>query len=149
MNFPDFPLNYGGSVRADQDDPDMDNNDVFDTVVVIEAGESGSGGTCFFATAAYGSYLEPEVVVLRDFRDKYLSTNALGRAFVEFYYEHSPPLADYIAKTESRRSIARVALTPLVYGIKYPGTALFLCIMLIALLTRLRRNSGDQYILKF
>jgi hypothetical protein len=33
-------------------------------------------------------------MVLRKFRDRYLLTNAPGKAFVRFYYKHSPPIAD-------------------------------------------------------
>jgi hypothetical protein len=84
-----------------------------------------SGTKCFIATAAYGSYLEPHVVILRAFRDKYLLTNAPGRAFVRFYYKHSPPLADFIARHESLKMITRWALTPLVYGAEYPVSIVF------------------------
>jgi hypothetical protein len=76
---------------------------------------------CFIATAAYGSYLEPDVLTLRRFRDRWLITNAPGRAFVDFYYRTSPPIADVIAKHESLRFIVRVMLTPLVFAIKNPG----------------------------
>ncbi|MDH3973063.1 MAG: cytochrome C [Deltaproteobacteria bacterium] len=74
---------------------------------------SGGKGFCFIATAAYGSYEEGHVQVLRDFRDQILLTNAPGTAFVDFYYKHSPPMADWIAKHETMRSIVRVLLWPL------------------------------------
>ena len=91
-------------------------------------GGGGSGG-CFVATAAYGSYLAPEVLLLREFRDRHLMGNRLGAALVSYYYWISPPLADYIGKNKSARAITRVVLTPLIYGVKYPGTA---CVLLTA-----------------
>ncbi|MDH3867146.1 MAG: right-handed parallel beta-helix repeat-containing protein [Desulfobulbaceae bacterium] len=75
---------------------------------------SGSGGGCFIATAAYGSYWEPHVMTLRQFRDEYLLTNKLGTNFVEAYYKYSPPLADYIAEYDGLRTAVRIGLAPLV-----------------------------------
>ena len=69
---------------------------------------------CFIATAAYGSYFEPHVMVLRNFRDLYLLSNGPGTKLVEFYYRHSPPLAKVIAGDERLRTLSRWALFPLV-----------------------------------
>jgi len=83
-------------------------------------GGGGGGGGCFIATAAYGSYLDPHVMVLRHFRDNVLLQSEAGTAFVRFYYKHSPPVADFIARHESLRLLMRLALTPLIFAVKYP-----------------------------
>jgi hypothetical protein len=46
----------------------------------------GAGGGCFIATAAFGSYMEPKVKLLRDFRDEYLLDSTPGKWFVKQYY---------------------------------------------------------------
>ncbi len=90
------------------------------------SGSGGGGGGCFIATAAYGSYLAPEVMALRAFRDECLLANHAGRVFVDWYYRVSPPVAAVIAENESLRSAVRLILTPFVYGVKYPVAALLL-----------------------
>ena len=83
-------------------------------------GGGGGGGLCFIATAAYGNYLDPHVQVLREFRDDVLILYRPGRAFVAFYNEYSPPLAQFIHEHEAARTLTRWALTPVVFVIKYP-----------------------------
>lgn len=89
------------------------------TFSVTSSGGGGGGGGCFIATAAYGSPLDPHVTVLRAFRDRYLLTSGAGRAFVAFYYRHSPALAAFISRHAPLRTLARLLLTPLVFGIEY------------------------------
>ncbi|MCQ9207127.1 MAG: PKD domain-containing protein [Omnitrophica bacterium] len=70
---------------------------------------------CFIATAAYGTALADEIKVLCHFRDEYLLKRASGKAFVRFYYRHSPPIAKFIAKRPPLRFIVRTVLKPLVW----------------------------------
>jgi hypothetical protein len=90
--------------------------------------------SCFIATAAYGSYLDPHVAVLRAFRDDYLLKTWAGRDFVGLYYRFSPPVARVIAKHAALRMITRWLLTPLVYGLAYPFTLIFALPLFLAAL---------------
>lgn len=103
-------------------------------------GGGGGGGSCFIATAAYGSYLDHHVVVLREFRDRYLLTNLVGTALVDFYYTVSPPIADYIRQHEWAKIITRSILTPLVYGIEYPFLTLFFGVLIIRTWRQIKRR---------
>jgi hypothetical protein len=77
-------------------------------------GGGGGGGGCFIATAAYGSYMEPHVVILRQFRDNILLKSSWGKVFVELYYKYSPPASEFIAEHDVLRAMARWGLLPIV-----------------------------------
>ncbi|MGI6413034.1 MAG: CFI-box-CTERM domain-containing protein [Syntrophomonadaceae bacterium] len=100
---------------------------------------------CFIATAAFGSKFEPSVVLLRSFRDQYLLSNALGRTFVEFYYQNSPALANQIADNEMLKCIVRILLIPcivIVYLLFHPILILGLAgIMLLYIIAYRVRKS--------
>jgi len=83
------------------------------TCVTSGSSELGGGG-CFIATAAYGSQMEPHVKILREFRDGFLLNNSIGKALVQLYYTYSPPVAGFIAKHGSLRTITRLSLLPIV-----------------------------------
>lgn len=69
---------------------------------------------CFIATAAFGSELEPEVHLLRRFRDRYLVSNPLGQTLVGSYYTLSPGLALLVSQHEPVRQLVRDGLLPVV-----------------------------------
>jgi hypothetical protein len=116
-----------------------------DTVVTAtfnaatSSGSSGGGG-CFIATAAYGSYLDPHVYVLRNFRDRYLLTNFLCCALMNFYYDYSSPIAAFIRKHEVLKTLGRFTLTPIVYGIEHPYSSLMVLIIPVGILLAYRRK---------
>jgi len=62
---------------------------------------------CYIATAVYGSYDAPEVIVLRRFRDEVLSKSLFGRAFIRTYYAISPPLAKRLEKAGRMNRMVR------------------------------------------
>jgi hypothetical protein len=55
-----------------------------------------------------------EVNILKNFRDNVLLTNSIGKMFVDFYYNYSPPIADFIANHDNLRSMVRLSLLPVV-----------------------------------
>ncbi|MDQ7826454.1 MAG: CFI-box-CTERM domain-containing protein [Candidatus Eremiobacteraeota bacterium] len=105
-------------------------------------GDSGAGsGGCFIATAAYGSYLDPHVGIMRKFRDGTLAKFAPGRQFIRFYYRTSPPVANYLAQHSWARVPVRLALTAVVLTLEHTLiTAFFAVIAFIVVFILVRRR---------
>jgi hypothetical protein len=74
-----------------------------------KSGGKEDGGYCFIATAAYGSYDDGMVKILRTFRDGYLP-----ESFIKTYYKYSPPIANIIAKSTILSFVTRILLEPFV-----------------------------------
>lgn len=108
--------------RSNEADPDFDNN---------TSRLERQVDRCFIATAAYGSFLDPHVTALRQFRDDYLLTNPAGREFVRLYYRLSPPMAAVIAEHDGLRFAARLVLTPVILTVEHPVMAAALVLMLL------------------
>lgn len=126
-------------------DRNLSDNSAQATVnVTIHGSGGGSIGVsgCFVATAAYGSYLDPHVRALRDFRDRHLLNHAAGRTLVRFYYHHSPAVAAVIERSRVLRSATRLLLTPIVFAIEYPGRSaalvFFCCVITVVIIVRRR-----------
>lgn len=101
-NESDFSDEVNGVSNPDPPPMETDSEDAF------------SEWGCFIATAAYGSYLNPHVKTLRDFRDQFLTPNSLGRKSVRLYYQYGPRIANHIGKYGFLRFLTRQALLPLI-----------------------------------
>ncbi|MCJ7575904.1 MAG: thrombospondin type 3 repeat-containing protein [Dehalococcoidia bacterium] len=102
---PNYPDNCPSTYNPDQTDSDGDG--------IGDACEEARP-VCFIDAAAYGTPMTEEIQSLREFRDEYLLTNPLGRAFMDFYYQVSPPMASFITDYSSLKPIVRAGLLPAV-----------------------------------
>jgi hypothetical protein len=76
-------------------------------------------GPCFIATAAYGSALAPDVILLGHFRDDVLLRSTLGSILVDLYYSLSPPLASIVAHHDYlRRGVRVILIRPILQLVK-------------------------------
>lgn len=70
---------------------------------------------CYIATAAMGDIDHPYVETLRNYRDLFLSSNFLGKIFINFYYHVSPFFAEIIASNELLKRITKIILIKPLY----------------------------------
>jgi hypothetical protein len=120
-------------VLAEQES--ADSNLAFDFPEAATPFPNLKGEGCFIATAAFGFYSAPQVQALRDFRDRFLLTNAPGRAFVAWYYHYGPKGAHFINKHPWLKVPVRVALLPLILmALVLTGSGLVTKAALLALL---------------
>jgi hypothetical protein len=82
-----------------------------------DSGDGGGGG-CFVATAAWGDRLHPDVVWLRNWRDRVLVRYAAGRAFIRLYWIIGPRMARYVRPDQASGRISRAIIGALISLLK-------------------------------
>ncbi len=63
--------------------------------------------SCFVLTVCFGSEDAPTVNSFRDFRDNQLSSHAVGRAFIRWYYRCGPTIAHFLDDKPRTKSVLR------------------------------------------
>ena len=83
-------------------------------------GGSGGGGNsgCYIATMAYGDYDNPQVMILRQFRDEILDKSVFGKWFIKAYYHYSPKLVERLKNHRIVNIIIRKVLNQFIKLIK-------------------------------
>ena len=79
---------------------------------------NSGGGGCYIATMVYGNYDHPQVMVLRDFRDNFLSNYSIGRNFIQFYYKYSPSWVEAMKNMKGANLFIRFVLNKIILMIK-------------------------------
>jgi len=77
-------------------------------------GGKDEGGFCFIATEVFGSYDAPQVIVLRDLRDRVILKLPFGAAFVRYYYSHGRDWAKALGGNAFARAAVKAGLYPVV-----------------------------------
>ena len=100
---PHLPPETEDAMAGDEEDPD--------TYV--------ANSDCFVASAAYRDRHHPDVVLLRQFREKVLKHSPLGRAFIDFYWWIGPKMARPVYRNPSLGRASKVPLKVIVAFVKW------------------------------
>jgi hypothetical protein len=122
-----------------------------DGTVVVSSGSSGF--FCFFSSSVRGTGLEDYLDVLRRFRDVILLRSHFGKTLVGFYYQHSPSIAQGIARHDFLRRAVAIGLVPPLAAIAHvtlyasPAEKTILFLLIAGVMTagwHLIRRSGNN-----
>ncbi len=103
------------------------------------AGSAAPEVNCFIATAAMGSYMDDDVIFLRQFRDSVLSRNSVGRQIIAWYYHYGPRLAYRLQASEAARSVVRPFIRMTAWVLRH-AEMLFFFMLAVGLGLILRRR---------
>jgi hypothetical protein len=79
---------YGSDISNDEEI-----NKILDDFV-----EGDKKKKCFIVTAVMGDVDNPSVVVMSKFRDRVLNQSSIGKRYINYYYEYSPSVANFIGE---------------------------------------------------
>jgi len=104
---------------------------------------------CFIATAAYGTRFHKDIKILQAFRDHVLKRFSWGKALVQLYETHSPPLAYYIQKRPLLRKLTIYLIAPIIFVLKYFWwmVAILFSVFMIKMFSRTKIAFGVFFIL--
>ena len=74
---------------------------------------------CYIATCVYGSYDCPEVMILREYRDKTLSKSSFGKFFIKIYYSISPTLVKHFGNHRLFKKIWKTIIERIINRLKH------------------------------
>lgn len=74
---------------------------------------------CYIATCVYGSYDCPEVMILREYRDKTLSKSSFGKFFIKIYYSISPTLVKHFGNHRLFKKIWKTIIDRIINRLKH------------------------------
>ena len=76
-----------------------------------EMSKNSKSGSCFVATVAFGDPDCKELNILREFRDKKLARNIVGRAFIRWYYKNGEQLATWVdSRPIVKKSVRKILI---------------------------------------
>lgn len=134
---------------------------IFSIIGYVYAQEStpeGGGGAvgCCACASAYAGTDDSNLDIIRQFRDRYLMTNPVGRGVAALYYNvFSPPVAHFINDHPGVKPLARAALTPVIAAstaavdttlpekMAILGAVALACAALVVLIRRQRRKQAQ------
>lgn len=76
-----------------------------------DSASGGLGSKCFVATVAFQDPEAWQVETLRQFRDRCLAKTRAGSAFVVWYYQNGPAIAECVSRHFLLRQFSRITLT--------------------------------------
>lgn len=74
-----------------------------------------NSSACYIATVCYNDNMAPEVIKFREFRDKHLKKNFIGKKFIKLYYANAESISKKLADKPFTNKLVKTILLDPVY----------------------------------